>query len=64
MYHNPQSEGLRMKHVDDSNKVSPIYGKNSQEILEYFKQYNFVDDHGHKLENCQDFIELINLIKS
>ncbi|SUB82040.1 Uncharacterised protein [Pragia fontium] len=40
-----------MKQVVESKEVSPIDGKNSQEILEYFRRYNFTDDIGHKLEN-------------
>lgn len=29
--------------------------------MEYFKRYNFVDDHGHRLDMCIDFIELVEL---
>ena len=50
-----------MKHVLDSICDSPVYGKNPKEILSHFSRYNFVDDHGHKLEFCQDFIDLIQL---
>ncbi|MCP9270531.1 hypothetical protein M5U04_21300 [Xenorhabdus sp. XENO-1] len=39
----------------------PLYGKSPEEILEHFKKYNFVDDHGHRLEMCQDFIDLISI---
>lgn len=53
-----------MQHVHDSNNSTPFNDKTPEEILEYFKRYNFVDDQGHKLENCQDFIDLINLVKS
>ncbi|QGW02797.1 hypothetical protein F9282_07295 [Proteus terrae subsp. cibarius] len=42
-------------------KKSPINGKSPEEILEHFKKYNFVDDHGHRLEFCQDFIDLVAL---
>ncbi|ENZ0271315.1 hypothetical protein ACGABU_003481 [Morganella morganii] len=38
---------------------SPVYGKSPEEIVEHFNKYNFVDDHGHRLEFCQDFIDLI-----
>ncbi|WP_275387763.1 hypothetical protein [Xenorhabdus bovienii] len=44
------------------NDNSPLHGKSPEEILEFFKKYNFVDDHGHRLEMCQDFIDLINII--
>ncbi|WP_275369816.1 hypothetical protein [Xenorhabdus bovienii] len=44
------------------NDNSPLHGKSPEEILEHFKKYNFVDDHGHRLEMCQDFIDLINII--
>ncbi len=50
-----------MKHELDSLSKSPLYGKSPEEILEYFNRYNFVDDHGHKLELCQDFIDLVKL---
>lgn len=40
-------------------KQSPVYGKSPGEIVEHFNKYNFVDDHGHRLEFCQDFIDLI-----
>nr|WP_235843717.1 hypothetical protein [Morganella psychrotolerans] len=40
-------------------KQSPINGKSPEEILEHFNKYNFVDDHGHRLEFCQDFIDLV-----
>ncbi|MDE1489130.1 hypothetical protein KKI90_22775 [Xenorhabdus bovienii] len=43
------------------NDNSPLHGKSPEEILEHFKKYNFVDDHGHRLEMCQDFIDLINI---
>ncbi|OTA14262.1 hypothetical protein Xbed_03702 [Xenorhabdus beddingii] len=61
MAHNPQKEGLKMKQELDSISKSPIYGKSPEEILEHFKKYNFVDDHGHRIEMCQDFIDLINI---
>lgn len=50
-----------MKQVDDSIIDSPFHGKNAEEILEHFKGYEFEDDHGHRLELCQDFIELVKL---
>ncbi|WP_167371953.1 hypothetical protein [Xenorhabdus beddingii] len=50
-----------MKQELDSISKSPIYGKSPEEILEHFKKYNFVDDHGHRIEMCQDFIDLINI---
>ncbi len=53
-----------MKQIHDSISKSPLYGKSPEEILEYFKKYNFVDDHGHRLEMCQDFIDLINITAS
>jgi hypothetical protein len=43
------------------NNNYPLYGKSPEEILEHFKQYNFVDDHGHRLDMCQDFIDLISI---
>ncbi|WP_346827923.1 hypothetical protein [Serratia inhibens] len=39
-----------------------IAGKSAKEIIEPFKGYNFVDDHGHRLELCDDLIYLINLM--
>ncbi|QIA51059.1 hypothetical protein GW574_01365 [Pantoea agglomerans] len=48
-----------MKQVYDSISHSPYFGKSAKEILEQFKGYNFADDHGHHLELCKDFIELV-----
>ncbi len=59
--HNQLIEGLKMKQEHDSISKSPINGKSPEEILEHFKKYNFVDDHGHRLEFCQDFIDLVTL---
>ncbi len=59
--YNQQNEGLKMKQELNSLSKSPLYGKSPEEILEYFNRYNFVDDHGHKLELCQDFIDLVKL---
>ncbi len=50
-----------MKQEHDSISKSPINGKSPEEILEHFNKYNFVDDHGHRLEFCQDFIDLVTL---
>lgn len=51
-----------MKHVDESIDESPVNGKSPKEILAHFKTYGFRDCHGHKLELCQDFLELIRLV--
>ena len=59
--HNQLIEGLKMKQEHDSISKSPINGKSPEEILEHFNKYNFVDDHGHRLEFCQDFIDLVTL---
>lgn len=32
--------------------------------MDILKKYNFKDDHGHPLENCQDFIELVHRASS
>lgn len=50
-----------MKQVDDSIIDSPFHGKNAEEILDHFRAYKFADDHGHRLELCKDFIELVKL---
>jgi hypothetical protein len=60
-YRNQLNEGLKMKQVDDSIIDSPFHGKNSEEILDHFKGYKFADDHGHRLELCRDFVELVKL---
>ncbi len=57
--HNQLNEGLKMKQEHDSISKSPIIGESPEEIVEHFNKYNFVDDHGHRLEFCQDFIDLI-----
>lgn len=33
-----------------------------EEILTHFKDYKFIDQDGHPLENCVDFINLIDLL--
>jgi hypothetical protein len=32
--------------------------------MDSLKKYNFKDDHGHPLENCQDYIDLIHRASS
>jgi len=58
---NLQTEGLKMKQADVSIVNSPLVGKSATEILKHFNDYNFVDDHGHRLEFCKDFIDLVGL---
>lgn len=50
-----------MKHFDESINKSPLSGKSAKEIVDHFKGYNFVDDHGHRLDKCLDFIELAEI---
>ena len=50
-----------MKHVDESKQSPRKNGKSPEEIVERIKAYNFVDDHGHRLEMCEDFRELVSL---
>lgn len=50
-----------MKQVDESKQFPRLNGKSPEEIVELFKSYNFVDDHGHQLEMCQDFIDLVTM---
>lgn len=50
-----------MKQVDESKQVPRLNGKSPEEIVNLIKGYNFVDDHGHRLENCQDFTALVEL---
>jgi len=50
-----------MKQVDVAKQFPRLNGKSAKEIVELFKTYNFVDDHGHQLEMCQDFIDLVNM---
>jgi hypothetical protein len=51
-----------MKQADESIVNSPLVGKSANEILKQFNDYNFVDDHGHRLEFCEDFIDLVGLV--
>ncbi|EMM1612217.1 hypothetical protein ACPIMT_000823 [Raoultella ornithinolytica] len=53
-----------MKQVDDSKRFPRLNGKSPEEIVELFKSYNFVDDHGHRLGMCQDFKDLVELAAS
>ncbi|CAM6881502.1 hypothetical protein [Leclercia adecarboxylata] len=48
-----------MQQFDESQEVSRLHGKSAKEIVEIFETYNFVDDHGHRLDMCQDFIDLV-----
>lgn len=50
-----------MKQVDESKRFPRLNGKSPEEIVELFKNYNFVDDHGHRLDMCQDFIDLVDI---
>ncbi|WP_170973070.1 hypothetical protein [Citrobacter sp. wls716] len=50
-----------MKQVDESKRFPRLNGKSPEEIVELFKGYNFVDDHGHRLDTCQDFKDLVEL---
>nr|DAK86566.1 MAG TPA: hypothetical protein [Caudoviricetes sp.] len=52
---------LKMKQVDDSKRFPLLSGKSPEEIVKLFNSYNFVDDHGHRLEMCQDFKDLVEL---
>lgn len=60
-YRNQQNEGLKMKQVHESIDKSPLSGKSAKEIIEHFKSYNFVDDHGHRLDMCLDFTDLVEM---
>lgn len=50
-----------MKQADVSIVNSPLVGKSANEMLKHFNDYNFVDDHGHRLEFCEDFIYHLKL---
>lgn len=51
--HNLLIGDLKMKQVDESKQFPRLNGKSPEEIVELFKSYNFVDDHGHRLDMCQ-----------
>ncbi|CRY10705.1 hypothetical protein [Yersinia enterocolitica] len=53
-----------MKQVHGSIDKSPLSGKSAKEIIEHFKSYNFVDDHGHRLDMCLDFTDLVEMAAS
>lgn len=50
-----------MKQIDESTQYPRLNGKSPEEIVELFNGYNFVDDHGHRLEMCEDFRGLVEL---
>lgn len=50
-----------MKRADESKRFPRLNGKSPEEILELFQSYNFVDDHGHLLEKCDDFNDLVSM---
>lgn len=62
--HNQLIGDLKMKQVDESKQFPRLNGKSPEEIVELFKSYNFVDDHGHQLDACQDFKDLVFLATS
>ncbi|HFD2062265.1 TPA: hypothetical protein ACF2D8_003141 [Serratia marcescens] len=37
---------------------------NREEVIDLFRRYGFVDAHGHPLENCVDFIDLVDEVCS
>ncbi|MNH39329.1 hypothetical protein MF265_18260 [Serratia marcescens] len=37
---------------------------NREEVMDLFRSYCFVDAHGHQLENCVDFIDLVDEVCS
>nr|DAZ31464.1 MAG TPA: hypothetical protein [Caudoviricetes sp.] len=51
-----------MQQVDVTSDVPTFYGESPEEIIDHFGKYNFVDDHGHELTLCGDFIDLVNLV--
>lgn len=57
--HNQLIGDLKMKQVDESKQFPRLSGKSPEEIVELFESYNFVDDHGHRLEACDDFRDLV-----
>lgn len=51
-----------MKQIDESKRFPRLDGKSPEEIVELFKAYNFVDDHGHRLDmSPEDFKDLVAL---
>lgn len=51
-----------MKQNHESKQYPRLNGESPEEIVELFKSYNFVDDHGHRLDMCQDFRDLVALV--
>jgi len=47
------TESLRVKQ-DCESFNTPFHGKSAKEIIEHFSACKFVDDHGHRLEMCED----------
>lgn len=43
--------------------LSPFSDMTGEEIVAYFSRYGFVDEHGHKLELCKDFLDLVDFAK-
>ena len=50
-----------MQQVDEAKQFPRLRGKCAKGIVELFEAYNFVDDHGHRLDMCQDFIDLVEM---
>ncbi|HBX7643218.1 TPA: hypothetical protein MIG29_03315 [Klebsiella pneumoniae] len=45
----------------EKKNTSELIGKSAEEIVEIFNGYNFVDGHGHRLDTCQEFIDLVGM---
>lgn len=43
---------------------APFDEMSEAEIVAYFARYGFCDEHGHKLEMCGGFLDLVALVKA
>ncbi|WP_330925256.1 hypothetical protein [Candidatus Sororendozoicomonas aggregata] len=50
-----------MQPIVDPSDSPDLKGLSAEQLLKVFARYEFRDSHGHLLENCQDFLTLIDL---
>ncbi len=50
-----------MMRQQSESKTTPLNQMDENQIIAHFIKYGFTDKHGHPLENCVDFLDLIQM---
>lgn len=58
-----QSNAMRQYLMILNERIKHFYDSDKDALIDSLKEYGFTDEHGHKLEDCKDFINLTGLIK-